>query len=540
MKKIIITIAFLLIGVFAAAWLYFKDINSSEKSVDKIFSIIPEDASLIFEYKNENSFYDIFKDFTLFTDVLGLNNIEHLKALKNIFVDDELFSSLFSQNELFFSLHKTSKKHADILVLAPLTKKQLENSTDMIELLSSKYKLEKLDIDKSILYTILFNNQSKFFFSVYKNMIIGSFDENLVKVTLTKKESSEHLFTHKDNNFAESRNRNAIANLYINYSNLHQLISNFSRKNNPAETFGLKSFNAFSSLNINYQSNAFMFSGITEMSGNKKNYANIFLHQEPGKSTLLNILPYDVSSYLFYYVSDPSKFKADLNDIFILRKESTKRSTQLKSIAQKHSINIEKEFPLALGKEFGVIQVASGDKLGIVKTKNISRLSFLLSTISSEVEGNIRRFDDSDILYYFLGDPFANYKRPYYAVVENHLIVSNNSTALNRFLKNYESQAFLSRTDKNVSFQQYLSNQGNIFYFIHNGNSKSIISSYLSNDVYRNYKGDNFNWKNIYGLSIQFSADKDKFFTNLYMSKMPEPVKVNLSTDSLSLDTLIN
>src|SRR5690606_4100554 len=107
MKKIIITISFLLLSVFAVAWLYFKDINSSEKSVDKVFNLIPDDASLIFEYKNEDSFYDIFKDFTLFSDVIGKKDIDHLKALKNIFVDDELFKSHFSQNELFFSLHKT-------------------------------------------------------------------------------------------------------------------------------------------------------------------------------------------------------------------------------------------------------------------------------------------------------------------------------------------------------------------------------------------------------------------------------------------------
>jgi|GEM_PF-1020098 len=540
MKKIIIIISFLLLCVFAVTWLYFKDIYSSEKSVDKVFSVIPDDASLIFEYKNEDSFYDIFKDFTLFSDVIGKKNIDHLKALKNIFVDDELFSSHFSQNELFFSLHKTTKQHAAILVLVPLTRKQLENSEDIFELLSSKYQLDKHTSEKNTLYTISFNNQSKFFFSIYKSMVVGSFDESLLKLTLEKKGKSENTFLSKDNGFSESRNKNAIANLYINYNNLHQLMSNFSRKSNPAETFGLKSFNAFSSLNINYQSNAFMFSGITELNGGKKNYANIFLDQEPGKSTLMNLLPFDAASYLFYYVSDPAKFKTSLNELFIQRKESDKRNTQLKSIAQKHSINIEKEFPLALGKEFGWIQIASGDKLGIVKTKNISRLSFLLSTISSETDGIIRRFDDSDILYYYLGDPFKTFKRPYYAVIENHLVVSNNLPAIKRFLKNYETQDFLSRTDKNISFQQYLSNQGNIFYFIHNSNSKSVISSYLSRDVYRNYRGDNFNWRNIYGLSIQFSADKDRFFTNLYMSKIPQRVNTTVLTDSLTLDTLLN
>ncbi|RZJ32820.1 MAG: hypothetical protein EOO18_09760 [Chryseobacterium sp.] len=226
--------------------------------------------------------------------------------------------------------------------------------------------------------------------------------------------------------------------------------------------------------------------------------------------------------------------------LFDQRKETAKRNNQLKTIAKKHSVNIEKELPLTLGNEFGWIQIASGDKLGILKSKNVRRLSFLLSTISNEAEGPIRRFDDSDILYYFLGDPFKNFHRPYYAVIENHLVVANNLSAIRRFLKNYENQDLLNRTDKNISFQQYLSNQGNIFYFIHNSNSKSVISSYLNRDVYKDFKGENFNWKNMYGLSIQFSADKDKFFTNLYMSKIPIPETSSSSIDSLSLDTLLN
>src|SRR5690606_5758353 len=129
------------------------------------------------------------------------------------------------------------------------------------------------------------------------------------------------------------------------------------------------------------------------------------------------------------------------------------------------------------------------------------QLSFLLSTISTEISEGIGRFNNSNVLYYYLGDPFKVFTRPFYAVIENHLVVSNNQSALKRILKDYETQHFLSRTDRNVEFQQYLSNQRNIFYFIHNGNSKGIIRSYLSKEAYSNANSDQFDWKNIYGFS---------------------------------------
>nr|WP_039447650.1 hypothetical protein [Pedobacter glucosidilyticus] len=537
MRKIIITISVLVIAVFAAVWLYFSNISASESTTEKAFNAIPADASLIFEYKNESSYYDIFKDFTLFKDVLGEDIMKHLTALKNTFIDDAGFNEALFASELYFSIHQTSKNQADVLIIAPLKNKQLELSQEGINNLKQKFKVTEKLLDKTTLYTLIFNNQSKFYFTLAKTIWIGSFNENLVQKAVLESSNKKQKF-FKGESFSSVRNKNAIANLYINYPNLASFLAGFSKKDKPAETENLKTFPAFSSLNINYQKNAFMFSGITELE-QKGSYPALFLKQQSGKCTLLDLVPFDAASYLFYLVSNQQTFQNDLNTLFEKRKEIGKRKSQLQNISETHSINIEKEFPVVLGKEFGCIQVASGNKIGIIKTTNTGRLSFILSTISTSINSKISRFDDSDLLYYHLGDPFKGFRRPYYAIIENHLLVSNNMQALNGFLKNYEEQDFLSRTDKNLQFQQYLSNQGNIFYFLHNSNAKAVVKSYLSSKANKQFKGEEFGWKNVYGISIQFSADKDKFFTNLYMSKVPELEDVNPQADSLLLDSLL-
>lgn len=537
MRKIIITISLLIIAVFAAVWLYFSNISSFESTTEKAFNTIPADASLIFEYKNETSYYDIFKDFTLFKDVLGTDISNHLTALKNTFIDEADFNDALFSSELYFSIHQIGKNQADVLIIAPLNNKQLKSSEESLNSLKQKFKIEEKQLDKNKLYTLTFNNQSKFYFTLIQTVWIGSFNENLIQKALLESSNKKQKF-FKGESFSSVRNKNAIANLYINYQNLASFLAGFSKKDKPAETENLKTFPAFSSLNINYQKNAFMFSGITELE-QKGSFAALFLNQQPGKCSLLDLVPFDAASYLFYLVSNQEAFQKDLNALLEKRKESDKRKSQLQNISQRHSINIEKEFPLVLGKEFGCIQVASGNKIGIIKTTNTGRLSFILSTISTAVNSKISRFDDSDLLYYHLGDPFKGFRRPYYAIIENHLLVSNNVQALNGFLKDYEEQDFLNRTDKNLHFQQYLSNQGNIFYFLHNSNAKAIIKSYLSSKASKKFKSDDFGWKNIYGVSMQFSADKNKFFTNLYMSKVPELEDLNPKADSLLIDSLL-
>lgn len=519
--------------ILAVTVLYFKKLNASTISNEQIFNVLPQDASIIFEYKNETYFYDIFKEFTLFNDILGKNNINHLAALKQIFVDDTAIADDFKQSNIFFSVHPAEKYVADILIVAPII---TDNTTaeGLISTLKSKYKITQNPDKENTIYQLAFSNKTSFNFFIYKNLVVGSFDESLVKKSIAQIISGvENRNFNVD--FSAQRNKNSIANLYLDFSKIRNFANYFSDRKNPNETYFLKNIDASASLNINYQKNAFMFSGITNPNLKAKTFFNLFLNQKPGTITLTQHLPYDVANYSLYYVSDYEKFKDQLNDLLIYRNEYDKLNEQMLSIASKHAINLDKEIMPVLGKEFGVFQVAGGDNIGIIKTTNTNRLSFLLSTISSDVSDNIRHFDDSFILYNYFGDPFKQFKRPYYTTIENHLIVANNATALKRFVSNYKTQKLIGLNDKNIDFQQYLSNQGNIFYFIHNSNSKAVIRSFLSKRAYQSFRDNNFNWESLYGFSMQFSADNDKFFTNLYMNHTPEKEKLLPSIDSTAL-----
>jgi hypothetical protein len=535
MKKIIIIVSILFLGIIGVTWLYFKNLSSSENSNEKIFSLVPNDASIVFEYKNEVTFYDIFKDFNLFNNILGEKITSHLTALKQIFVDNRNLAPAFDGSNLYFALNQTEKNDAHILILANLAK-NMDAEADVIGVLKAKYKISIINHKEEKIYKLIFNNQSKFRFYIHKSTFVGSFDSLLLdkSINLISNKNLESQFKIDNSNV---RNKNSIANLYVNFDKLPDFFNNFSNRKNPEETFNLKNIKATASLNINYQSNALMFSGITNPELKENNYFNLFLSQQPGVNTLINIIPYDVANYCFYYTSDYKLFQDKLKNLYVDQNKWDKLNNQLETVSKSHAINLNKELIPVIGNEFGVFQLASGDKIGVVKTNNANRLNFLLSTISTEVTGNIRRFDDSNILEAYFGQPFENFRRPYFAFIENHLVFANNTTALNKFLGNYSNQKFLSRTDKHLEFQQFLSNQGNIFFFIHNSNSKAIIKSFLNIESYNGFRSENFNWKNIYGFAIQFSADKDKYFTNMYMNALPEKDRLLPSVDSLLINT---
>jgi hypothetical protein len=539
MRKIIFIIAILLIAVSSVTWLYFKNLSPESNGSSKMLNMIPDDAALVFEYKNEDSFYQIFKEFTLFKGLIGENSFDRLKDLKDVFITDPQIASCLDKSNLYFSLHTIAANHADFLMaaaLSPLFTKD-NSPSDLIKKLGDKYALKSTSYNKQEVFNIKLKKDVSYNFIIYKSVLIGSFDISLLKRAIVymdeKSKMSSNIYDTET-----PRNKNAIANLFINFSKLPDFLNSFSRYKNPPNTSCLKNFKAFASLNINFQSDAFMFSGITIPDTVETQYANLFLHQEPGKLTLNTMFPIDVASYCTFYVSNPQKFRQDLHQQFKQQNTFVKIRNQIKTISNKHSINLEEGLSNIFGNEFGIAELASGEKLGFIKTVNAQRLTFLLSIISTEVEPNIHHFDDENIMYFFVGEPFKNFGKSYFSVVNNYLIISTSASALKGYMQNYQQQKLLNLNEKYLQFQQYLSNQGNIFYVFHNRNSKSIIKRFLSVDAYRAFDSKDFQYQKIYGLSIQFSADKNKFYTNLYMNVPENQINSSELTDSVYIDSL--
>ena len=69
MKTIIGITAALLITVLSVAYLYFSNLNITNRSNNQILSEIPLDASVVFQHQNDQSLYDIFEDYTIFDTI---------------------------------------------------------------------------------------------------------------------------------------------------------------------------------------------------------------------------------------------------------------------------------------------------------------------------------------------------------------------------------------------------------------------------------------------------------------------------------------
>jgi len=82
MKTIIGITAALLITVLSVAYLYFSNLNVTNRSNNQILSEIPSDASVVLQHQNDQSLYDIFEDYTIF-DTIMLEAAEGRKSVND-------------------------------------------------------------------------------------------------------------------------------------------------------------------------------------------------------------------------------------------------------------------------------------------------------------------------------------------------------------------------------------------------------------------------------------------------------------------------
>jgi hypothetical protein len=277
---------------------------------------------------------------------------------------------------------------------------------------------------------------------------------------------------------------------------------------------------------MNFKSDALMFNGISNIDSLTMNYLNLFLHQTAVQNHIKTVLPKNTANFIAFGLSDPPRFRADMQHYLKSKGHLNQLESQLKTIRETTGIDLRRDVSPLFDKEFVVIENAYREKFAIIKVTNGRNLNFKLQLISNAVNESVSQLNYSNIFYYYFGDPLKPFIKPYFGVVDNYLIVANTPGIIRNYISQYENEGLLANSDAFRQFDQLVANRSNILYFVNQRNSKNIIRSMLKPGYSEALGSDRFG--KTYGLSYQWTSEGDHFFTNLYLS--------HNSSDSLALN----
>ena len=393
MKTIIGITSALFIAVLSVAYLYFSNLNVKNRSNNQILSEIPSDASVIFQHQNDQSLYDIFKDYTIFDTIVGPQKKEDIHWLTNYLMNNVTLKTVMSGQKVFLSFHpsKTDSVH----FLWSMQLKESVKAEDIRKISASDSSNQIITFQENGQDIFLIKNKTRnrpFYFAIVKGIVRGSFNKDLLFRSLDKNSEKIDPEFIKIINEGVRKDENALVNLFINYKK-PGFLKPFFRNNLSGNFEILQSFSGFSSLGLNYKNDDLIFNGLTSISDKKNNYTRLFLKQTPVKNTIKRILPYNTSNSLVYGLSSYTTFHDELISLFKERKELDTLIKQIDKIISETGINPDRDIKKLWGNELSTIQLSTYENLSIIKITNGTQMQFFLEPLSSTYSETIRKIN---------------------------------------------------------------------------------------------------------------------------------------------------
>lgn len=519
MRKLIIITSILFVAVVAAAILYFTSLQSNSRTQNNYLAHIPADAVFLASFQNDKSFYNIFSDFKVFEAILGKETEHELAYLHKQLLKSSDFSEPTSKQTFYFSFHPAKDQINWLLTIPFNVKLKPEEAASMLQKNLDGSGTITADTTVSALYRVKINELENPFFIAFKpGVAFFSHQRDLVRKAID--DNSAHMPASFLQGLAKNghKNDNSILNLHLNHSELFKFVNNLIRTKPGNNLQLLEGLKGMSSLNMNFKSDALMFSGLStlDQANAKGNYLSIYATQLAIEGELKSMLPANTAAYTSFAISDYRAFRQELTALLSKRNQLKRINDQLTLIRSSKKIDLDTALLTKWDNEFASIELNTRETLGIIKLKDSVAFEEATAKITSAVAEHIRRFDNSNLLYYSFGDPMLPFQRPYFTLVSNYLICANTISTLQQFRKQYEQKQLLINTIPFIEFSRLQANKSNVTFFIHNENAKLNIKRLLKPTFEKAYNDTtNFNFKNFQAFSYQLSGYNGTFYSNL-------------------------
>jgi hypothetical protein len=514
MKRQIIITLILLAATVMITLAYFKHLNPPGRRVNQVINTIPSSAAFIFQFNNDSSFYDIYSKSELFAAITGRQKMRELNALRHTVLNYPLLKEHFSAEDIFISIHPQPTDSLDYLITLPAASQVEQGLTELLKNKTTGHiNLTQLNVAGKKAYSVRIDSLNKdFYFANRGNDIwVGSFSKALLQQNLNFKSQEKSAFTL----LPDQQNSTLLGSLYINYAQLTHLLTQLYKTDNIDFWKGLPMLPATTALSLNYKSDALMFNGFTSITKNKAtSYLNLFTSMKPVAMSLMNIFPLTTAYSNSYAVDDIRRFE-NLLAVWQQKagfdKETHKLFAQIKA---ETGVQLDQEFKNLVDNEFAVVTTRFQEKLAFIKIKNGASLRPFFNNVSTMINDEMGKLNYNQVPLFLLGDALSAFRQPYFIILDNYLVLANTPRELSNYKENYFNNAFISKNNEYIEFNNLLAQRCNLNFFINFKNAGNVFKRTLKKpyaEAYQQQPG----FKNYYAASYQFSASDNEFYTNL-------------------------
>ncbi|QNK61463.1 hypothetical protein H7F33_12915 [Pedobacter sp. PAMC26386] len=514
MKKIYLTLFTLFAAIVGMAYLYFSKLNQETTAKEISLYSATANSGLVFCIQNEKSVFDILKGQNFFQKLMGQDKFNQLSLLKNKFTTNPAVSKLIGKRNIYISFSAGQKKEIDYLIST-----QLNDELDKPKLLNAlKSNGVAVTAEDSFMKLVL-NDSATFYLNIDKNLVLLSNSTGPLKAAKTAVQNKEN---HQFTAYIKSGNRftqNSLGNLYIDFNKIPALLKSVLPGQLSGSLSVLNHQNSFATLNYNFSKERLFFNGSSQLNDDKS-YLRLFANLTPQKNSIDNLLPENTASFRLYSLAAYKDWRKALNSWFLVNKEDQKIKNTIKSFNEEYHLNAEEIFPVYFKDQLLTFQLKSAENIAAINLTNGDKVRQLLLDMSDNYNPDIKRFKKSGLLYCYFGEPFKPYIKPYYTIIDNYMVFSNQPGALQSFLNDYHANKLLINTPDYINVYSQISKTASITYYVNRKNSSDLVRRTIFTPYYNHFIKKQ-GLETFTSLIYQLNGDKGTFQTNLLINTIP-------------------
>ena len=566
MKKrslLFLIITFIISFGLYQVYVFYFDNNDNIQSI----YLVPKDAVYIIEsQKPINNWDDISK-----SDILKHLNTntyfntlaKNLNKLDTIFKQKQGVFNRIGNREILISAHVYAPKQYGFLYVVDLQKIAKLNvvKNNLNTVINSNYKVSKRHYKEHEITEIYdLKNHETLYISFIKNQMIASYSHTLVEASIDQYSNPE---IGRNLNFIEVKKHvgyNDMFRLYFQYDYLDEFVNVFS--DTPGDlTKTLSKSLEFSGFSFDLEKNAIVANGITNTNNQASTYLKALQKSGQGKRTIKNIVPKNTAIYLSFGFKSFEDFYSNFETIQKENPEQFKSyvegTSQIESFLK---INLKTHFMSWIDDEIALIQLHSNvsdskkDVALILKTKAIDdakdNLDFILEQIRKRTPVKFKEVNYKGYAINFmsikgffkiiLGDLFSNIEKPYFTIIDDYVIFSNEPNTLKSIINAYTNKETLNYFKPFNDFDNRFDNKSSVFAYINTPNLYNTAYDFVDIATKKQLKTNKDYFICFPQIGIQLTPSKNDFKSQVILEyQTPDKVKSSYTFDDAKPKTVI-
>lgn len=561
MKKAVLWI--LAILVLITVGLYYWFFQTPDKNINA-FYLIPKDAMYIIEAENpvenwkrfsKSEIWRFLKKQKYFASIQ--KNADYLDSLVH---ENSTIFSLFGNRDMLISAHKTSKKDYDFLFLLNLKKGSkigfVEEAIEKV-LQTSGLKVSSKDFNnKTIISAYDRISKETLYFSVVQNYMLFSYSAQLIENSIMEIENpmlgmDEHFL-----NVYNETSEDGLCKLYLNYSYLDDFMQCYSNEQNPMIK-DLSEVMFYSGFKVDVEDEFCSLEGYTNINDSIDSYLKALMLSGKGEITSQKVLPARTAVFHSLGFENGPKFYRNLLTVLQLDPEAYNDFESNKKLIERLlKIDVERDMMSWVDNEVSYAENEPSkytehldDIMVVMKANDIDyareRLDFIAEQVKKRTPAKFKKVDYKNyVIQYldikgvfkmFFGKLFSKIEKPYYTIIDNYVVFSNNPRTIVSVIEDYETGNTLEKNEEFDDFIDKFNKQSTVFSYISSNKQFPLMVKKMDAATRKSSMENEIYFRSFPQVGFQITEKDDKFFTKARLNFTEYKADTSGAVDSLTL-----